>query len=192
MTRRGDRAGATAPALILVPALALSACATTPAADCGPTADWLFVNGRIHTMDAGGTVASSVHVIGDRIDAVGDGLRAGRCTTTVDLRGRTMVPGLIDNHNHIVVLGLRPGHDVRLENARSIEEVLETLAARAAEVSAGEWITAIGGFDIRQFTPAPDEPRFPTLAELDAALPDHPVLVVQAFAGPSVTNTTGR
>jgi predicted amidohydrolase YtcJ len=44
--------------------------------------------------------------------AVGDGrLGATRCTQVVDMRGRTAVPGLIDNHNHVVLLGLRPGLD---------------------------------------------------------------------------------
>src|SRR5690606_1106618 len=99
---------------------------------------------------------------------VGNGrLGATRCTRVVNLRGRTAVPGLIDNHNHIVALGLRPGHDTRLEAASSIDDVLALLAARAAEVPRGGWLTAIGGFDIAQFTPPPGTPRFPTLAELD-------------------------
>ena len=64
------------------------------------------------------------------------------------------MPGLIDNHNHIVLLGLRPGHDTRLENADSIEAVLATIAAKAAALPGGEWITSIGGFDINQFIAA--------------------------------------
>jgi hypothetical protein len=189
MTRYGRPAGPAGLALAL--GLATSGCVTAQPS-CGPTADWLFTNGRVHTMNAAGTVADSVRVLGGRIEAVGDGLAAGSCTTTVDLKGRTVIPGIIDNHNHIVVLGLRPGHDTRLENARSIREVLDTITARAEGVPAGAWITAIGGFDIRQFTPAPEEPRFPSRAELDAAAPDHPVLVVQGFAGPSVTNSLAR
>jgi hypothetical protein len=51
------------------------------------------------------------------------------------MRGRTVVPGLIDNHNHVVLLGLRPGHDTRLESATSIDDVLALLKARG--VSAG-------------------------------------------------------
>jgi predicted amidohydrolase YtcJ len=144
-------------------------------------------------MDADDTVAESVRVIGDRIAAVGRGrLGATRCTEVIDVGGRTVVPGLIDNHNHIVLLGLRPGHDTRLESAASIDAVLEILGARAAELPAGAWITSIGGFDINQFVPPPGDPRFPTLAELDSVTPAHPVYLQQSFAGPSVTNTLGK
>jgi hypothetical protein len=92
---------------------------------------------------------------------VGDGrLGATRCTQVVDMRGRTVVPGLIDNHNHVVLLGLRPRHDTRLESAASIDDVLALLKARAASRPAGEWITSIGGLDTNQFGPAPGVPRF--------------------------------
>src|SRR5690606_7588168 len=101
---------------------------------CPETQDLVLTNGVVHTMNDDG-IASAVRIVGDRIAAIGDGrLGATRCTEVVDLRGRTVVPGLIDNHNHIVLLGLRPGHDTRLESAASIDEVLELLAARAASV----------------------------------------------------------
>ena len=76
----------------------------------------------------------------------------------IDARDLWVVPGLIDNHNNVVLLGLRPGHDTRLENATSIDSVLATIKARAADVPRGEWITSIGGFDINQFTPPPAMP----------------------------------
>lgn len=154
--------------------------------------DLLLVNGEIHTMDADGSIVESAHVIGDRFAAVDGPPTPTACTQTIDLRGRTVVPGLIDNHNHIVLLGLRPGHDTRLENAHSIQAALDTLADKAAELPDGEWITSIGGFDINQFVPPPGEPRFPTLAELDGVTPDHPVYIQQSFAGPSVTNSLGK
>ena len=160
---------------------------------CPSVRDLLLTHGVVHTMDAEATVVESVRIIGDRIGAVGRGrLGATRCTEVIDLEGRTVVPGLIDNHNHIVLLGLRPGHDTRLENATSIADVLSTLAARARELPAGEWITSIGGFDINQFVPPPGTPRFPTLAELDSVTPEHPVYIQESFSGPSVTNTLGK
>jgi predicted amidohydrolase YtcJ len=151
-------------------------------------------NGKIHTMDANDSVVSSVSIKDGKFAAVGRGFDhgGGRCTRAIDLRGRTVVPGIIDNHNHIILLGLRPGHDTRLENANSIQEVLATLAARAAELPAGEWITSLGGFDINQFVPPPDPPRYPTLAELDSVTPNHPVLLLQGFNGPSATNSLGK
>ena len=121
------------------------------------------------------------------------GSPTSRCTRTIDLEGRTAVPGLIDNHNHIVLLGLRPGHDTRLESAASIGDVLATLRAQARPtLPNGEWITSIGGFDINQFVPPPGAPRFPTLAELDSVTPNHPVFIQMSFSGPSVTNTLGK
>jgi len=166
--------------------------ADEPTPTCVRGADLLLVNGRIHTMDAEDRIVSSVHILGNTFAAVGGTPGPTPCTQTIDLRGRTVVPGLIDNHNHIVLLGLRPGHDTRLENARSIADVLETLAAKARQVPPGEWITSIGGFDINQFVPPPDAPRFPTLEELDRVTPDHPVYIQMSFAGPAVTNSRGR
>ena len=153
-----------------------------------------LVNGRIHTMDAKDSVVSSVLIENGRFAAVGhDGQRGlGECHEVINLRGRTAVPGIIDNHNHIVLLGLRPGHDTRIENARSIAEVLDTFAARAHGIPAGQWLTALGGFNISQFTPPPGVPRMPTLQELDGVTPAHPVLVMQGFSGPTVTNSLGK
>ena len=152
-----------------------------------------LVNGRIHTMDSADSVVSSVLIRDGKFAAVGrKGGGSGKCTTVVNLRGRTVVPGLIDNHNHIILLGLRPGNDVRLDKANSIEDALAILAAKAAEVANGEWVVSLGGFNINQFVPDPAPARYPTLAELDAALPNNPVLLFQSFAGPSQTNTLGK
>jgi predicted amidohydrolase YtcJ len=177
----------------LVLTLVCAGVGTAVAQTCPNVNDVLVTNGVIHTVDANDTIVESVRIVGDRIAAVGDGrLGATRCTEVIDVDGRTVVPGLIDNHNHIVLLGLRPGHDTRLESAVSIEEALTLVTARAAELPRGDWITSIGGFDINQFVPPPGAPRFPTLAELDSAAPDHPVYIQQSFAGPSVTNTLGK
>jgi len=141
-------------------------------------------------MDQRGSIVSEVTIQDGRIQSVGRAAasRLSPCTKTIDLRGRTAVPGLIDNHNHIVLLGIRPGHDTRLETAASIADVQAAIRRRAATVPAGEFITAMGGWNQAQFA----EKRLPTLAELDAAAPNHPVLVFQAFTGPAATNTLGR
>jgi predicted amidohydrolase YtcJ len=164
-----------------------------PSQPCPAVRDVLVTNGKIHTMNASNAVVESVRIVGDRFAEVGtDRLPTSRCTRTIDLEGRTAVPGLIDNHNHIVLLGLRPGHDTRLESAASIDDVLDLLRAKAAMLPSGEWLTSIGGFDINQFVPPPGAPRFPTLGELDSAAPNHPVYLQMSFAGPSVTNTLGK
>src|SRR5690349_6193900 len=151
-------------------------------------------NGVIHTMDAANTVVSSVTIQDGKFTVVGAGTPANNCipAKVIDLGGRTVVPGIIDNHNHIILLGLRPGHDTRIENAVTVREVLGTFEARAAEVPAGEWLTALGGFNINQFVPPPGTPRFPTLNELNLVTPKHPVLLMQGFTGPCQTNSRGK
>lgn len=162
--------------------------------DCDGNESLRLVNGRIHTMDAQDSVVHEVLIRNGRFAGVGgDGLNDGdRCTRTINLRGRTAVPGIIDNHNHIVLLGLRPGRDTRLEFANSIPEALATLAARAREAKPGEWITAIGGFHRNQFFPDPQPIRFPTLDELTKAVPDKPVFIMESFSGPGATNAPGK
>jgi len=177
----------------------LAATSTAFAQRCPDLTDLLLTNGQIHTMsDQPGTdpvIFESVRILADRIDQLGapgvDNLGQTACTEIIDLEGRTVIPGIIDNHNHIVLLGLRPGHDARLESASSIDEALEILAERANGVAEGEWITAIGGFDRPQLVPN-GTGRFPTLAELDSAVPDHPVYLQISFGGPSATNSLGK
>ena len=157
-----------------------------------PEPDLVLVNGKIHTMDAQSRIASSITIRGGRIIALEYGGHGNHGShgpqRIVDLKGRPAVPGIIDNHNHIVLMGNRPGYHTPLENAYSIEDAQETLAARAAGVPNGQFITTIGGFHFNQFA----ERRLPTLAELDEALPNHPVYVSIGFSGPSTTNSLGR
>jgi predicted amidohydrolase YtcJ len=183
--------------------------APAPAAGQGrrtsPAGDLIVHNGRIHTMDSRSTVASVVAIRGGFVVYVGDSLGAAERQFTdrprvIDLAGRMAVPGLIDCHNHVVLMGNRPGHHTPLENAYSIADVQALYAARArtlppspnppvsADASDGHWITTIGGFSPNQFK----EVRLPTLAELDAAVPHNPVFIQVGFTGPAVTNSLGK
>jgi len=166
-----------------------------------PAGSLILFNGRIHTMDSSRSVAGVVAINRGVIVYVGDSLGAARRQFTedvqeIDLRGRMAVPGLIDCHNHIVLMGNRPGNHTPLENAYSIADVQALYAARAATlppspnppVSADSFITTIGGFSTNQFK----EGRLPTLAELDAAVPNNPVYLSIGFTGPSATNTLGK
>ena len=169
--------------------VAATAAAQTPAAGCAGARDLRLVNGKIATMDAKNSIVSEATIQDGVFTAVGKGSgRLSPCTQVIDLRGRTAVPGLVDNHNHIVLLGLRPGHDTRLETAASIADVQAAIKARAKTVPAGEFITAMGGWNSAQFA----EKRLPTLQELDAADSGHPVIVYQSFTGPAAVNTSGK
>ena len=114
--------------LLVFLALLSSAAATLARAeDCGET---VLYNGKIATMDQHDTMASSITIKGDRIVAVGTspGIpKRDSCATLIDLKGRRAIPGLIDSHNHIVVVSLRPGRDVRLDITSSIDEVKQLL-----------------------------------------------------------------
>ena len=157
------------------------------------TEELVLVNGRIHTMDGNNTIVDTVSIRNGRFSAVGGAAPArGPGIRVIDLRGRTAVPGLIDNHNHIVLMGNRPGYHTPLENASSIADLQETMAARAKAVPRGAWVTTIGGFHRNQLVPRDQNSRLPTLAELDAAAPDHPVYVSESFMGPSTTNSLGK
>jgi len=106
-----------------------------------------------------------------------------------------VVPGIIDNHNHIVLMGNRPGYHTPLENAYSIPDVQAIYAARAAGIPHGAWITTIGGFHSNHIYANPADPtsgRFPTREELDAAVPNNPAFMMISFSGPGATNSRGK
>src|SRR5579863_8124903 len=120
--------------LVVTAMLAAGAAAQT----CTGARDLKLTNGRIVTMDSRNTIASEVTIQNGRFTAVGTSgdTRTGPCTRAINLQGRTVVPGLIDNHNHFVLLGIRPGHDTRLETAASIADAQAIIKARAQNVPA--------------------------------------------------------
>lgn len=165
--------------------LADSLPAQTPAAASAAVQDLLLVNGRIHTMDAARRIVSSALIQNGRFTQVGDNLAAPAGVTRVDLEGRTVIPGLIDAHNHIVLVGNRPGWSTPIEHVFAIPDAITILQARAAEVPDGEFITAIGPASAMQFS----EQRLPNLTELDAV---PRAVYIQAAQGGTVTNSAGK
>ena len=151
----------------------------------------LLTNGKIITLDAENSIASSVLLYRGRIEAVDDPSNAlASSAREIDLEGRTVIPGLYDSHMHFIRGTLRPGYDMRgLEQANSIDELLEEINSFSPSVPEGEFITAIGGWDPIQFL---GENRFPTLQELDQAATDHPFYMHLRATGPAVTNSLGK
>ena len=174
----GDAAGA-----------ATSSLAKGPSA-CDGSQDLALINGRFLTMDDRDSVVSAVAIRNGRIAEVGRHAQAiGPCAQTINLRGATVIPGLIDSHVHFVRCGLNPGHEVRIiELAASIPELQQMISERAQTVPPGEFITCVGGWNINGLA----EGRLPTVAELDAAAPNHPVYLSTTGTGGGVTNTLGR
>jgi predicted amidohydrolase YtcJ len=160
-----------------------------PAIAINPDTTLALTNGRIHTMNAANAIVTSVTIRNGRFVTAGNTAPvAGPNTRVIDLRGRTVVPGLIEAHIHSVSLANRPGYHTILENTTSIREIQEALAARRRDVPAGQWITSMGGWHPNQWA----EHRHPTLKELDDAVPDRPVLLYERFTGPCATNSMGK
>lgn len=153
----------------------------------GHGADLLLVNGSIHTFDEQDSVVSAVRIRDGRFVAVGDEAQRGAVgqAATIDLQGRTVIPGIIDSHNHIVLVGNRPGHHVALEDVFTIPDAVARLAARAQSAPDGQFVTTIGPISAMQFA----ERRLPNLTELDAV--PRPVFLMAAQGG-TVTNSLGK
>jgi len=172
-----------------VPADAFAQAPATGGAAAAPDQEIVLTNGRIYTMDARNTVARAASIRNGRFVTITNAAMAIRAgARVIDLRGRTVVPGLVEPHVHIVSLANRPGYHTILENTRSIREVQEALAARRKDVPAGQWITSMGGWHPNQWA----EHRHPTRQELDAAVSDRPVLLYERFTGPCATNSMGK
>lgn len=170
---------------------------------CDGSQDLLLKNGKIYTGDPENPYVSSVAIRDGRFVAVGsehhgkNRFSPGPCTKTINLKWKRVIPGLYDSHAHWVRAGLRPGHDLReIETAYSVAELSDLLAKSVDKLPAMEdpdnpksddFITAIGGWDMRQFVGGA-----PTKADLDAVAPDRPVYIHPAFFFPGLTNEAGK
>ena len=155
--------------LALVVSIAVPASAQAP--------DTILINGKIVTLDSRSTVAMGLAVTDGRITATGstDDVRklAGPSTRVIDLRGRTVIPGLIDSHLHAIRAALSFSTEVNWIGARSLEEGLGRIRAAARAMKPGSWLIVAGGWNVQQF----EENRRPTQAELTAVAPNNPVYV---------------
>jgi predicted amidohydrolase YtcJ len=149
--------------------------AARPFAQRPPLPETILVNGHIVTVDAGFTTAQAVAIADGRFIAVGTtaSIRtlAGPSTTVIDLRGRTVIPGLADGHLHDA--GGGPGVD--LSRARSIPDILAAIAARVKTAGPGEVVVTNSDWHEAQLR----EHRLPYRKDLDTVSPATPVVVVR-------------
>ena len=157
------------------------------AAQAANPGDLTLTNGKF--VDGRGQVATTLTVRNGRIFSVGKTVPLAPDARTIDLGGRTVVPGLFDAHVHYTRAGVNPGYEARrIERAFSIAELQEAIAERARSVPPGESITCIGGWNHTQFA----EARRPTKSELDAAAPRHRVYISGTGGGTGArTNSLG-
>src|SRR5687768_14693275 len=161
-----------------------------PAVASAQPADLVLRNGKIITVDARDRVAQAVAIRGDKIVAVGTDADVRRLigdrTRLVDLRGRTVTPGLLDAHSHFSGGGADRLFvlDVSFPAVRSIADVRAKVAERAKGLPSGTWIVG-RGWDEGKLT----ERRLITAADLDAAAPNHPVYLTQSTGHYGVANS---
>src|SRR5262249_3704047 len=150
----------------------------------------VLVNGKIVTVDDRFSIAQALAVRGQRIIAIGTDADVeklkGPNTRTMDLAGRTVIPGLIDNHAHWIRAA---EHDeLRFDGVTSRAQALKRLADRVQAAPAGQWIAVLGGWSEEQFT---DDPRGFPRDELDRIAPSHPI-VLQAVYNHSYLNSVAQ
>lgn len=150
-------------------------------------AEAIFTGGTVRSPHDGWRPHEALAVAGGRVLALGtraevEALR-GPGTRVVDLGGGIALPGLADAHLHLVRYGLFRSR-LDLAGVRSLGELRERLAAAAARTPAGEWILGQGWLEDGW-----PEGRLPTAADLDAAAPDHPVLLWRGCLHVAVANS---
>src|SRR5580698_6977574 len=143
--------------------------------------DLILLNGKITTLDPEHPQAQAVAVRAGRFQAVGDereimGL-AGPDTRRVDLKGRRVIPGLIDSHMHVIRGGLNYNMELRWDGVRSLAVAMDMLKKQVQTTPAPQWVRVVGGFTEMQFA----EGRLPTLDELNALAPDTPVFILHLY-----------
>jgi hypothetical protein len=135
----------------------------------------LLTNGRIYTMDATGSVVDSLVVREGRVAFAGRraDINPGAGEPVLDLGGRAVLPGLVDGHGHVMLLA-RGRLELDLAAARSEDDAARMVAAAAARLGPGDWITG-RGWDQTRWPGA----AYPSRASLDRAAPGHPVALIR-------------
>jgi len=145
------------------------------------TPDLILHRGLFTTLDRSNPHAEAVAIKDGRFTHVGHadaimGL-AGPNTRIIDLQGKRVLPGLIDNHCHIIRGGLNFNLELRWDGVRSLADAMAMLKAQVAITPAPQWVRVVGGFTEHQFA----EKRLPTIAELNAVAPDTPVFILHLY-----------
>lgn len=144
-------------------------------------ADLILFNGRIATQDEKRSFAEAVAVKENRFLAVGSDKEImayrGDNTQVIDVRGRTVIPGINDTHTHLIRGGLNYNMELRWDGVPSLADALRMLKEQARRTPAPQWVRVIGGWSEFQFA----EQRMPTLKEINAVSQDVPVFILNLY-----------
>ncbi|HEY5622962.1 MAG TPA: amidohydrolase family protein, partial [Gammaproteobacteria bacterium] len=143
-----------------------------------PPADLVLTNSKILTVDEDFSIVEAIAIDGERILDVGTAAaiaqHIGENTEVIDLEGRAVIPGLIDNHMHFIRAVQRWDLQARIDGVNIRQEALDIIAEKAASMQPGEWLMVQGGWRENQFA---DVRGGFTLEELDAAAPNNPLFL---------------
>src|SRR5579863_6338424 len=145
------------------------------------SADLILRNAKLTTLDRATPLATAFAVKDGQFTAVGDdadimALR-GPTTQVIDAEGKRVIPGLCDNHLHIIRGGLTYNMELRWDGVSTLADAMAMLKAQVAITPPPQWVRVVGGFTEHQFA----EKRLPTIAELNEAAPDTPVFVLHLY-----------
>jgi predicted amidohydrolase YtcJ len=145
------------------------------------TPDLILHRGLFTTLDRGNPTASAVAIKDGVFVAVGHDSEvmklAGSSTRVIDLKGKRVLPGLIDNHLHIIRGGLNFNLELRWDGVGSLADAMSMLRRQVEITPAPQWVRVVGGFTEHQFA----EKRLPTIDELNAVAPDTPVFLLHLY-----------
>jgi predicted amidohydrolase YtcJ len=143
--------------------------------------DLILHSGLFTTLDRANPTANAVAITKGEFAAVGRAEDivplAGPATRVIDLKGRRVLPGLIDNHLHIIRGGLNFNMELRWDGVRSLADAMAMLKRQVAVTPPPQWVRVVGGFTAHQFI----EKRLPTIEELNAVAPDTPVFLLHLY-----------
>ena len=143
--------------------------------------DLILHRGLFTTLDRSNPTASAVAVKDGRFTRVGQDHEimplAGSATKIIDLKGRRVLPGLIDNHLHIIRGGLNFNMELRWDGIWSLADAMAMLKRQVAITPPPQWVRVVGGFTEHQFA----EKRLPTIEEINAIAPDTPVFLLHLY-----------
>lgn len=142
----------------------------------------VLYNGKIHTVNENRPFATAVAIKDGKFIAVGDDATllntyGQEAVLRIDLKGKRVIPGLIDSHTHLIRGGLNYNLELRWDGVPSLADALRMLKKQVAVTPSPQWVRVVGGWTEHQFA----EKRMPTLEELNEIAPDTPVFIMHLY-----------
>ncbi len=149
--------------------------------EANDTADLIIINGHVATLDSRNSFASAVAIKNGLFIAVGQDDEIfsykGETTKVIDVKGKTVIPGLNDSHIHIIRGGLNYNLELRWDGITSLGEALGRIKEQSRNTPIPHWVRVVGGWSEFQF----DEKRVPTLEEINKVAENTPVFILHLY-----------